>query len=121
MKGSLKLEQASSVGGGGRCGGGGGVAGGTVVLTSTLLTESAICYPVSVQGPSGLGRRQQTAVALGDSAAAAAATDGSLVGLGYADTLPLRMCPGGMMSLIYASLILSVAGAQWTTSNVRSY
>lgn len=58
---------------------------------------------------------------LGGSAAAAAATEESLVGLGYADTLPLRMCPGGMMSLIYASLILSVAGAQWTTSNVRSH
>ena len=33
------------------------------------------------------------------------------VGLGYADTLPLRMCPGGMMSLVYASLVLAVFGA----------
>jgi hypothetical protein len=33
-----------------------------------------------------------------------------LGGLSYSDTLPLRMCPGGMMSLIYASLILATLG-----------
>jgi hypothetical protein len=34
-----------------------------------------------------------------------------LGGLSYSDALPLRMCPGGMMSLVYASLVLSFLGA----------
>ena len=33
-----------------------------------------------------------------------------LGGLSYSDALPLRMCPGGMMSLVYASIVLSVLG-----------
>lgn len=33
-----------------------------------------------------------------------------LGGLSYSDALPLRMCPGGMMSLVYASLVLSFLG-----------
>lgn len=77
----------------------------TIICNGGYVTGES-CF---TQAPA---RRQRSESSEGTSVPEAGLDGKALSALSYADTLPLRMCPGGMMSLIYASLVLAVLG-EW--------
>lgn len=79
-----------------------------VVLTRTELLLPLVHY--RTQRAEAPARRRRSESSDGTRVQDTGLNGKALAALSYADTLPLRMCPGGMMSLIYASLVLAVLG-----------